>query len=125
MPIGQQGGLIPHSLVAAAGANATLVQAQPTHLFSYTITNYSGNPLLVRFFDTAVASTSGYGPDTPKFTVGLPANWETNMSVAGQPQSAGIQFNNGLAYQLSASVNNVSDNSGVGAGNISISLSYK
>ena len=125
--LGPQSGSIPFTLVSAANNNATLVKAAPGHLTIFSGGNVNANPRYVKFFDTAIASTSGFSGINPVWNIILPGNTagagsNVPLSAAG-PQVGGLQFFNGIAFMITPNIA-LTDQSGVSAGDVTINLGY-
>lgn len=131
MPLGPQGGIIPFPLVSIAGANTTLIYSGPCHLDFLSGFNVNTAARYVKIFDAGISSlTSGFigTPATAMF--GLPGNTAgagSNLHLSPSlPSSGGLQLFAGLGIMLSSNMNlSGSDVSGVGAGDVLLTLGYR
>lgn len=112
-------GALPHSLIAAATVNATLVKNTAGTLLGGYVHNRVTAERFVKFYDKATAPVAG---DTPIHRMALAAG--VTLSVADLVGAHGGKFTAGLGYRTTTGLAD-SDNTAVAANDLVINLSYK
>jgi len=113
-----------HKLISAASTNGTNVKSTPGALLGGVLTNYTTSIRYVKFYAKATAPT--VGTDTPIMTVPLPpaaASGATNVYLADIFGSYGLKFLLGIGYGITGALTD-GDTTAVGAGDVSVSLSF-
>lgn len=100
-------------LVAASGANATLIKAGAGTITDYEIFNNAGYPVFVKFHDVAVVPTPGQNVmRTIGVQSGLPAEDEDF-----------IEFENGIGMTIVKGIQD-SDATPIAANDVVVNLTY-
>ncbi len=125
----QVSGLTPFTLVSVAGANPNFLQVGTTQVFLIHAANLTNSPRFLKLYDTAVASTSGYFGQSAvqNFALTLASSGSGGVTVisgSGLQHKAGVQFQNGLALQLTANLA-LADQSGISAGDCAVNLWFR
>jgi hypothetical protein len=122
--IGQNNGQITHHANFLVGTNPTLVQPGPTQLNGYAISNCSGTPVYMKFYDAQapVVQTSGIFV-LPTINILIPPNTHQQLNVASGSDFGGVQFSAGLSYQTTANSADT-DQSGI-SGPVLVNLFYR
>lgn len=118
-------GLSSFTLPVTGGLNATYIQSGPTQVFGVAIANMSGSPVYFKMYDVSTTSfyTSGI-PASPIINMGMAPKSNLTYNPIGLGQSGGIQFNNGLAIATTQNPA-LTDQSGIGTGDLIINISYR
>jgi len=114
---GTTGGSTPYHLLSAANNNATSVKASAGLLYGYTLSNTNAAARFFKLYDKASAPTPA--SDTVKHTVQVPAN-----STVIHVYPEGLTFSTGIAFAAVANISDT-DNTSIGASDLSIDLNYK
>lgn len=116
------GGATPYHLVSLASTNATVVKAAPGKVYSVTLNcNTSAAARYLKFYDSATAPTAGSGTIVQVVQAPLLAASTGSTTVVTFP--GGLQFNSGIAFVTVTTLAD-SGSTGVGAGDLSIDLTY-
>lgn len=114
------GGYTPHHVVSAASNNATSLKASAGQVYSIQVFNTNASPRYLKFYDKA--SSPSPGSDTVVKSILIPGNTSGAGVVISWP--SGVVFGTGIAYALVTGAGNT-DNTGVGASEIILSIDYK
>jgi hypothetical protein len=104
------------NLVSASGTNLSTVKSTGGQLLGYQLYNNSSSAKFVKLYDKGSSPT--VGSDTPKITIGVPANGSAPNNM---PQS--IPFLSGIYLAIT---NTIPDNSTVAVqlNEVSVSINY-
>lgn len=112
-------GYTPHSLIAAATTNATLVKPNPAELHGGYLYNAAAYAVFLKLYNSATIPTAGAG--TPVMRIGV-------APATGLPLSAlvdeGVTFNAGLGYTITKLAADA-DTTVVVAGDLIVNLFYR
>lgn len=116
-PVPNNGGFnVFHTLVSAAGTNATLVKNSNANIGVMTLSNTSAAFKWVKVFNMTTAPT--VGTSTPIMNTPIPPNSTIVVSDA-----AGLRLSSGLSYAITNG-GALLDNTAVAAGDVYVQLSY-
>jgi hypothetical protein len=111
-------GSTPHTAIAAASVNATVVKASAGTLYGGYIHNRVPAERFFKLYDKATAPTNS---DTPTDVLALGAG--VTLSIADLVGSRGGKFTAGIAYRTTTGLAN-NDNTAVAANDLVINLRY-
>jgi hypothetical protein len=118
------GGATPYNLIAASGANSTLIGAAGAHtVYGVQLANIAAAPAYLKLYDKATAPTCG--SDIPKAVFIIPA--AATAALGGGSNVAipvGKAFALGLGICIVTGIDN-SNSTGVAASNVVINIDYK
>lgn len=112
-------GATPHSLIAGASVNATVVKASAGTLFGGYVHNRVTAERFVKFYDKTASPVAG---DTPIHRLAVAGG--VTLSVADLVGTHGLKFTNGLGYRTTTGLADA-DTGAVAANDLVINLSYK
>jgi hypothetical protein len=124
--VGTQTSIIPnaaygyslyHTLVSAAGTNATSVKAGPASIGTIILSNTSLSTKFVKFFNKASAPT--VGTDTPVLQFAVSAGQTLDISTS----FAGLRLSTGFAYAITGG-SALLDTTAVAAGDVLVNITY-
>jgi hypothetical protein len=117
-------GLVPHTLVSAAGVNLTSVASYSSMIFMGSFGNQNASPRWIKFFDTA--SAVSVGVTTPILNFIIPGNTAgagSNIPISTRAPWTGLQFQNGIQYAITGAIA-LLDNTPIASGDVCINIGY-
>lgn len=114
---GTSGGSTPYHLLSANSNNATSLKASAGLVYGYSFSSTNASARWVKFYDKASAPAPA--SDTVKWAVEVPGNAVVSVSI---PE--GMGFTTGIAF-AAVTGSSDTDNTSVGAGDLSIDIRYK
>lgn len=112
-------GATPHSLIAGASVNATVVKASAGTLFGGYVHNRVTSERFVKFYDKTGSPAAA---DTPIHRLAIAGG--VTLSIADLVGPTGLKFTNGLGYRTTTGLADA-DTGAVAANDLVINLSYK
>jgi hypothetical protein len=114
---GTSGGSTPYHLISAASNNATSLKASAGLVYGYSLSNTNVAARYFKLYNKASAPAPA--TDTVVWTEQIPAN---GTIIAAFPE--GMNFTTGIAFAAVANMSDT-DNTSIGAGDLSIDIRYK